>query len=203
MARAMDDRVLCPYCGEEIPSIARKCRHCGEYLDPDNPGVEVFPRVALALGCGVALLALLCVVGSILVTAALPNLLRAEKARNEARAVASLRAIAAAQATFRETDPDKDGVQDFGDLGELGTAHLLEPTLVSGIQEGYQFEVAASRTEPAERWIATATPIAPGSSGDRYFAINHAGAIYARSARPFALDLVGCDMPGDAEPLVD
>ena len=44
----MDDRVLCPYCGEEIPSIARKCRHCGEYLDPEHPGADVVPRLRSA-----------------------------------------------------------------------------------------------------------------------------------------------------------
>ena len=27
----------CPYCGEEIVSGARKCRHCGEWLDQDLP----------------------------------------------------------------------------------------------------------------------------------------------------------------------
>lgn len=199
----MDDRVLCPYCGEEIPSIARKCRHCGEYLDPEHPGEEVFPRMLLALGCGVVLLALMCVVGSILVTAALPNLLRAEKARNETAAIAALRAIAAAEDTFRTSDAERDGAPDYGDLGELGTAHLLEPDLVTGIQGGYLFEVAASRTDPGRRFFATATPIAPGETGDRYFAVNHAGAIYVRQARPFPLDLLGCDMPGDATPLVE
>ena len=25
--------VRCPYCGEEINSLARKCKHCGEWLD--------------------------------------------------------------------------------------------------------------------------------------------------------------------------
>lgn len=197
----MDDHVLCPYCGEEIPSIARKCRHCGEYLDPEHPGADVVPRLLLGLGCGVVLLGLLCVVGSILATAAMPNLVRAEKASNEARAVAALRAIAAAQERFRAEDVDGDGAADYGDLGELGQARLLDSSLVTGIQEGYLFEVAASRTDPTRRYLATATPIAPGQSGDRFFAINHAGAVYVRASRAFPLDLLTCELPGDAEPL--
>jgi hypothetical protein len=196
----MDDRVLCPYCGEEIPSVARKCRHCGQYLDPEHPGYEVFPRLMLAFGCGVVLLSLLCVVGSIVATAALPNLVRAEKARNESAAVGALREILAAEERFKAEDPDKDGKADYGDLGELGTAHLLDPSLVTGIRDGYLFEVAASRADPEKRFIATAAPIAPSNSGDRYFAVNHAGAVYVRSARPFPLDLLACELPPDARP---
>lgn len=30
----------CPYCGEEILAIAKKCKHCGEWLDTETSDVE-------------------------------------------------------------------------------------------------------------------------------------------------------------------
>jgi predicted RNA-binding Zn-ribbon protein involved in translation (DUF1610 family) len=32
---APTDTAVCPYCGEPILAIARKCKHCGEFLDAD------------------------------------------------------------------------------------------------------------------------------------------------------------------------
>ena len=32
----MEETKRCPYCGEEILAVARKCKHCGEWLDKDD-----------------------------------------------------------------------------------------------------------------------------------------------------------------------
>ena len=34
----MGETKRCPYCGEEILSVAKKCKHCGEWLDKDDAG---------------------------------------------------------------------------------------------------------------------------------------------------------------------
>lgn len=33
----------CPYCDEEILSVAKKCRHCGEWLTHDNNKMDLHP----------------------------------------------------------------------------------------------------------------------------------------------------------------
>jgi hypothetical protein len=48
MTGAMKD---CPICGESILAVARKCRYCGEYLDPKaRPGEPTKSRVAVESG---------------------------------------------------------------------------------------------------------------------------------------------------------
>ena len=34
-------KTRCPYCGEEILAVAKKCRHCGEWLEKDNTTKQI------------------------------------------------------------------------------------------------------------------------------------------------------------------
>jgi hypothetical protein len=43
------DTKPCPMCGEQILAVARKCRHCGEYLDPTARPRDVPSAVERAL----------------------------------------------------------------------------------------------------------------------------------------------------------
>lgn len=36
----MENKKQCPYCGEEIMATAKKCRHCGEWLNTQSPSIE-------------------------------------------------------------------------------------------------------------------------------------------------------------------
>jgi len=198
----MEDARLCPHCGEDLSPLARKCKHCGEHLPGhERDSVEAGPGMLLSLTLGCVLVALLCVVCGVAAAIAAPSLIRVKKESNESAAIDALRAIAASQVQFRARDMEGDGVADYAALGELGAARLVDPDLASGLRQGYVFEVSPSDAEPEKRWMAVAAPMAPGRTGDRYFATNHTGAVYYRESRPFTIDLYRAEMPPDALPL--
>ncbi len=120
---------------------------------------------------------------------------------NEAAAIGALKTISTAQTLFREGDKEGDGELDYArDLKELADAQLIDAALGSGTKQGYVFETAASPTTPAFLWMATARPERPGTTGARYFAINHAGVVYHRADAPFEIT-PECDMPPGARPV--
>jgi len=146
---------------------------------------------------GFSLIELLIVVAIILVIAAIavPNLLRAHIAANEASAVGSVRTINTAANSYSST---------YGNgfppsLAALGTANppganancdegqLVDNVLTAGTKSGYNFTYTMANpnaTKPAgctnaggNSYFITAVPQAVGQTGQRSFCSDHSGVI--------------------------
>jgi len=134
---------------------------------------------------GFSLIELLIVVAIILVIAAIamPNLMRARMASNEAATVATLRSVNTAQVTYITVYPAVGyaasltilGPPASGATADASAAGLLDNfigcTTATCIKSGYIFEItpdtAIGLVTPG--YVASAIPLRPGSSGVRGF----------------------------------
>jgi type IV pilus assembly protein PilA len=127
---------------------------------------------------GFSLIELLIVVAIILIIAAIaiPNLLRARMAANEASAVASIRTINTAEVTYNSTYP----TVGFGTLANIGaaagictpsstTACLIDSVLTLGTKSGYTFHATSAGGPPAVTYYATGVPVTVNQTGIRSF----------------------------------
>jgi len=127
---------------------------------------------------GFSLIELLIVVAIILIIAAIaiPNLLRARIAANEASAVASLRTLNTAQISYFSSYPTIGFASALGSLagtsctppGSSG-ACIIDTQLASGTKSGYSFAISATSGTPVSTYTFIATPLAPNQTGTRYF----------------------------------
>ena len=132
---------------------------------------------------GFSLIELLIVVAiiGIIAAIAIPNLLASKRAANEGSAIASLRTLTGAQATYHATK----GGGEFGTLADLMGAGLIDSVLGSTpyTKAGYVFDMTAlpsGATAPA-RYDATSIPQSfsiLGATGSRSFYSNESGVIY-------------------------
>jgi len=125
---------------------------------------------------GFSLIELLVVVAIILIIAAIaiPNLLQARVAANEASAVASLRTINTAQITYYSSYPTVGFASTLNALGGTNctpadetSSCLIDTQLASGTKSGYNFNSVSVGTAPASQYFATALPMS--GSGNRSF----------------------------------
>jgi type IV pilus assembly protein PilA len=135
---------------------------------------------------GFSLIELLIVVAVILIIAAIaiPNFLRAKISAHESSAVSSLRSINTAEATYNTTYG-----AGYGSLAQLSTpgipcaptpatACLIDPNLSTGAKSGYNFTAIGLNANNID-FVAAATPIAVGATGQRTFCVDETGVIHA------------------------
>jgi prepilin-type N-terminal cleavage/methylation domain-containing protein len=139
--------------------------------------------------CGFTLIELLIVITVICILAAMamPNMLAARKAAHETDAIAVMREIATAQELFRTRR--LGGSFRFGTVAELGDTPVGHYELVHwpdpanpGVRREYVFVDVEPPTTTS--WIIKGSPVTPGHSGDRYFAVMEDGVTRVSTTDP-------------------
>jgi hypothetical protein len=156
---------------------------------------EVWTVLAFLLPCAA-------IVGAMVLAAIVVELRRPPRHGNESAAIGALKAIASSEWVFLgDSDKVENGGLDYAKLDQLATATLVDDVLGSGTKQGYVFEVAPSTSTSEFLWFATARPIVPGVTGDRYFCTNYSAVIFYTCRRAAALNDTTCATPADFLPI--
>jgi prepilin-type N-terminal cleavage/methylation domain-containing protein len=137
---------------------------------------------------GFSLIELLIVVAIILIIAAIaiPNLLRARMAANEASAVGSVRSIVTAEVTYSSTwgTGFAAAITNLGGaavpcVASAATACLIDPVLAAGTKSGYTLAApgGAAVGGIVPTFAASAVPVTVGQTGQRAFCSDESGVV--------------------------
>jgi type II secretory pathway pseudopilin PulG len=146
--------------------------------------------------------------GMVLIGAAIaiPNLLRAKNAANDAAAVGSLRTVVTAQVEYSTTYPDRGYAHDLATLGPASGpptasspdhAGLVDPSLAGAsctartwcTKNGFRFRMnAVCVQQQCGEFVVAATPVA-GNTGSRNFCVTSDGVIRFNVGPPLTLPL--------------
>lgn len=105
---------------------------------------------------------------SILAALSLPSLISARKSGNEAATISSLRTLSTVNNSYRVR------FQSYASgLADLTAVGYVDSVLGSGTKSGYSFTYSGA----TDAWSVAASPILPGTTGDRGFFIDDSGVI--------------------------
>ena len=119
---------------------------------------------------GFTLIELMIVVAIIAIIAAIaiPSLLNARKAGNEASAISSCRTLTTVNEQYRTR------FQSYStSLANLLANNYIDNVLGSGTKSGYTFTF----TGATNTWSCTSSPVTKGTTGDRFFFVDQSGVI--------------------------
>jgi type IV pilus assembly protein PilA len=139
---------------------------------------------------GFSLIELLIVVTIILIIAAIaiPNLMRSKMQANEAAAVETLKTLGTSAIMYSTTYGGfPHAISDMGPSGgspnaSSSGADLIDSVLATGVKSGYKFTYAVVASDPAGNVLSysiSASPVVPGTSGQRSFYTDQSGTIRA------------------------
>jgi prepilin-type N-terminal cleavage/methylation domain-containing protein len=142
---------------------------------------------------GFSLIELLIVVTIILIIAAIaiPNLMRSKIQANEAAAVETLRTLVTSVVMYSTTYGGyPHALSDMGPAsgstnGTSAAADLIDSVLASGVKSGYKFTYTVGSTDPTGNVLSysiAATPVTPGTTGQRSFYTDDSGTIRATTS---------------------
>ena len=142
---------------------------------------------------GFSLIELLIVVTIILIIAAIaiPSLMRNKIQANETAAVETLRTLNESVLLYSNSyggfphSLSDMGPASGGTAATSASADLIDSVLAKGVKSGYKFTYAAVATDSSsnvQSYSITATPVAPGSSGQRSFFTDQSGTIRSTSS---------------------
>jgi type IV pilus assembly protein PilA len=152
---------------------------------------------------GFSLIELLIVVAIILIIAAIaiPNLLRARIAANEASAAASIRTINTAEITYQSNYPASGFAAALANLGPsvanpcapaAATACLIDGTLALGTKSGYTFLATGAGGPPRSQYYTTAVPMTANQTGTRSFCAYEDAVVRVQAAGGAIASEVAC-----------
>ena len=111
----------------------------------------------------------------IIAAIAIPNLLRARMAANEASAEASVKTLLAAEVGYSSSHPQTGFTCRFSYLSDTG---LIDSTLAHGLKSGYVFDLQGCHYGNGNiKFHVVAYPVARQQSGSRAFCADESGII--------------------------